>query len=340
MIDLDGSGGGGQLVRTALALSALTGRAFRMTGVRGGRSPPGLRPQHLSALRTVASICDADIDGGTEGATEIEFHPGDPRPGTYTADIGTAGSVTLLFDTLLPLAVGLDGPIRVTARGGTDVRWSPSMAFHRAVKLPLLRRYGLVAATDLTRTGFYPTGGGEATLTLGPSPITPIRIRGRGDLVGARVYSRCSADLASRDVAARQATAAADRLAGEGISPVEGHVSRVPSPSTGSVICVRLDFRDTMAGFDALGERGTPAEEVGETAADAAVGFLHSAGVVDRHLADQLVPFVGLRGGRIAVPTLTDHIRSTVALLARFDVPVDVDHADDAAIIGVPDPPN
>jgi RNA 3'-terminal phosphate cyclase (ATP) len=146
MLDLDGSEGGGQLLRTALSLSAVETTPFRMTGVRGSRPEPGLMPQHLTAVETVAAVTDAEVTGAELGSEELTFEPGLPTGGDYEADVGTAGSVTLLFDALLPVSVAVEAPLAVRARGGTDVQWSPPLDYARLVKLPLLRRRGSTTA--------------------------------------------------------------------------------------------------------------------------------------------------------------------------------------------------
>jgi RNA 3'-terminal phosphate cyclase (ATP) len=325
MLALDGSAGGGQLLRTALALSAVTGRPFRMDDVRGERDDPGLRAQHCTAVDTLAAITGAEVTGAERGSTTVTFDPGEPRPGRYEADIGTAGSLTLLFDAVLPLAVGIDGALSVTATGGTDVKWSPTMAHYRCVKLPFLRDCGWHAAVDPDRPGFYSAGGGAATLHLAPSTPDALGCTERGEFEGARVYSTAAAELADADVAARQADAATDRLADAGLETVECVVGEGVADCPGSAVCVRLDYGDAVAGFDALGERGRPAEEVGGAAADAAINFDDGAGAVDAHLADQLVVPLALAGGAVRVPVVTDHVATNVALVAEFGFEVTVE---------------
>jgi RNA 3'-terminal phosphate cyclase (ATP) len=181
VIDLDSSDGGGQLVRTALSLSAVRGVPFRMERVRGDRPNPGLKRQHLACVEAVAALTDADVEGAAVGSETLRFEP-TVRPGAATApdevavDVGTAGSVTLVADTLLPLATRIDGPVRADLTGGTDVRWSPSTDYLRRVKLPLLRSFGLDADVGVDRRGFYPAGGGTLDLRLRPSSLDPIEL--------------------------------------------------------------------------------------------------------------------------------------------------------------------
>lgn len=333
MLELDGSGGGGQLVRTALSLSAVTGEPFRMEGIRGSRPNPGLRPQHLAAVELVAAVAEAEVSGATEGSESLAFEPGTVRPGDYEVDIGTAGSVTLLFDAVLPLAGVLDGRLSVRATGGTDVRWAPTIDYYRRVKLPLLRRHGVGVALELDRRGFYPAGGGQATLWLGPSSPGSIDLASRGPAAGARVYSVASDDLAERDVAERQAETSVAGLESLGFATLERTVGYAKSRSTGSVVAIRLDYGGTVAGFDRLGEQGTPAESVAEDAVARADSFHGSAAAVDQNMADQLIVFLGLAGGRVAVPAVTDHVETNVALMERFDYDVSVDRSGTVPIV-------
>ncbi len=333
MLELDGAAAGGQFVRTALALSALEDEPVRLENVRGGRSTPGLRPQHLAALETMAEVCAADVAGDEVGAETVEFDPDGISGGRYAVDIGTAGSTTLLFDTLLPLATRLESRLAVTVSGGTDVKWSPPLDYFRYVKLPLLRRYGLDAAVDLERRGFYPSGGGRATLSIAPSSLEPIHLDSRGDVRGVRVYSTEAAALADSDVATRQAAGALERLqpADRGLEVRERVETTAASDCPGSAVVIRLDCaederrRPALVGFSALGERGTPAERVGEDAAAAAIRFLEREAAVDRHMADQLLVFLALAGGRVQIPSVTDHVETSLELLESFGLGVDLE---------------
>lgn len=325
MLELDGRDAGGGFLRTALALAALTDRAVRVENVRGDRPEPGLKPQHAAAVEAVAAVCDATVTGIDLGSETVTFEPGGRPGGSASVTVGTAGSVTLVFDTVVPLALAADAPIRLSATGGTDVAWSPPLTTYRRVKLPLLRRLGVPVAVDATRRGFYPVGGGRATLTLGPVDPAPLALGERGDPEGVRVYSVASADLADADVATRQADAAVDRLEGAGRTVQERLVGYVESDSPGTVCTVRADYANGIAGLDALGEKGKPAEEVGREPVDALDTFEGTGAAVDRHLADQLLPFLAMGGGEVTVPAVTEHVASGVDLLARFGCDVAVE---------------
>jgi len=347
---LDGASAGGQFLRTALALSVLENEPVRLENVRGDRPDPGLAHQHLAALETIAAVCDADVSGAELGAKTIEFEPNLERTGDqtgrgrlvggeYTVDIGTAGSATLLFDTLLPLATILESPLSVTVTGGTDVAWSPPLDYFRYVKLPLLRRFGLAAACEIDRRGFYPAGGGRAILQLAPSDLEQVDLVDRGPIEGLRVYSTESASLAERDVAHRQAEGALERLGRDDTPDLEERCeTTAESACPGSALVVRLDHGTGVAGFSALGERGTLAERVGEDAADAANRFLEGSAPVDRHMADQLLVVLAVAGGRIRIPTVTDHVETGCTLLEAFGIDVDCEPDGETTVVSVPSP--
>lgn len=318
MLEVDGSAGGGQLLRSSVALSAVTGRAVTVTNIRGSRPDPGLKPQHLTAVEVLAEVCDATVEGAARGSEAIEFEPGDPQGGEFEAAVGTAGSLTLIFDTLLPLAVTLEEPLSVTVTGGTAVKWAPPLSTYREVKLPLCREFGLTATVERHRTGYYPAGGGVATLYLAPSSLSGLSLVGRGPLQGARVYSQSSTDLTETNVAQRQAETATRRLENAGIEVLERHITTTTADSTGSVVTIELEYAETRAGFDALGEPGKSAERVASEAVEAALDFAESAGAVDEHLADQLLVLLALAGGELSIPHRTDHVNTSLALLEQF----------------------
>lgn len=327
MLELDGSEGGGQLVRTALACAALTGESFRMTEVRGGRPNPGLRPQHLAAVRAVAAVCDAEVTGAAEGSESLAFTPGPPAGGEYEVAVGTAGSVPLVFDAVLPVAYALAEPLELRATGGTDVKWAPTADHQGQIKLPLVRRAGLVAKIALERRGFYPAGGGRATLSLAPSAPCELELEDRGRLESVTVSSVASLSLEDRDVAERQAESAIEAL--DVPEPVESRIEYVESASPGSAVLVRAEYGDSLAGFDSLGERGRPAEEVGVAAAGAFGQFDASEAAVDEHTADQLVLPLAVAGGHVTIPRVTDHVATNVEVLRAFGADVRVVDGDE-----------
>jgi RNA 3'-terminal phosphate cyclase (ATP) len=342
MLELDGAAGGGQQLRTALSLSLVTGEAFRMTDVRGNRPTPGLKHQHRGAVRLAGEIGDAEITGDELGATEVEFAPETVAGDPVEIDLQTAGSVTLLFDTVLPLAVTLDESLPVTVHGGTDVAWSPTADFLRHAKLPLLADYGLDADLSVARRGFYPAGGGAATLTVHPSDLGPFDLTERGQTDSVSVYSVASESLADPAVAERQADAAVELLqeAEPDLSVADPEVGYSESASPGSAVALVADCPPGRAGFDALGEKGVPAEQIAERAVEPLLAWLGEgdetdaqAPPVDAHLADQLLVPLALAGGELRVPRVTDHVRTNCETIRAFGFDVTVAAADDGSAV-------
>jgi RNA 3'-terminal phosphate cyclase (ATP) len=338
MLTIDGSAGGGQLLRTALGLAAVTDTPFRIEAIRSARPTPGLRPQHLAAVELVADLCDATVEGAELGADALTFRPGDLRRRAAAATVGTAGSVTLLFDAVLPLAAVAADPVRVRATGGTDVKWAPTVAYHRSVKLPLLAACGLTARIDLVRTGFYPAGDGEATLQTVPSTLSPIRFERRGSLERVEVFSKAAESLADRDVADRQADRARERLAEAGYPVSVERVAYVQATSVGSSLLCRGVYEDAVAGFDALGERGRTSEAVADDAVDQFVSFHAGDAAVDVHMADQLLALLGLVGGSVRIPEVTPHVRTNLDVLDAFGCDVGLGDGDPPVVEGSPHP--
>lgn len=333
MLELDGSHGGGQLLRSSLALSALTETPIRLSGIRGSRPDPGLKHQHLAALETIAAVCNASVEGAALGSETVTFRPGTPTGGSLDVDVGTAGSVTLVFETLVSLASALDEPLAVTATGGTEVKWSPPLSTYRTVTLPLYRSVGLQVAIERHRTGFYPAGGGEATLHLAPSTLSPVRLTERGEFRQARVYSRESVHIAESTVAKRQADAARTALEAAGLGVGETTTATAETDSPGSAVTVALEYEHTRAGFDSLGERGKPAEDVAQEATDRARAFHETAAVVDRHVADQFLLTLALAGGTLHIPEVTDHVETSLTLLEQFGFDLECSITDDVVVV-------
>ncbi|MEF8807210.1 RNA 3'-terminal phosphate cyclase [Natronomonas sp.] len=330
MHEIDGAAGGGQIVRTAVTLSALSGEGVRIENIRGDRPNEGLRPQHLAAVEAGAALCDATVEGDEREAETLEFDPGDVEADDVTVDVGTAGSVSLVADTVLPLATALDAEASVTITGGTDVAWSPPLDYLRYVKSPLLLGAGLDIDLSVGSRGFYPVGGGEIELTLRPSELEPIALTERGALRRVEVYSVATEELEDPAVAGRQAAAAAEALPDV---PTPTDVSYVEAESTGSALVLAAVYEGGRAGFTALGEAGKPSEEV---AADAVAGFQEfhdGAGAVDRHLADQLMIPLALAGGEVLAPEHTDHVETNRAVIETFGYELTVDDRGKAVLI-------
>ncbi len=319
MIEINGENGGGQVLRTALTLSAVENKAFRMENIRGSRSNPGLKRQHLECVEAVQRLSNAEVEGAELGSESLVFKPQELRNESFTSNIGTAGSITLLFDTVLPIGTRLSGSFRLTGKGGTDVKWSPPIDYLKQVKLPLLEKFGLNASVDLEKTGYYPSGGGEANLKVENNSLDPIELKDRGELERFEVYSKASKELESQNVADRQADEAERILKNSHISkPVEKHIGYEKTVSTGSTLVVKAVYENSVAGFDVLGEKGKRSEKVAKEAVQKFKSFHSSDAAVDKHMADQLMVFMALNGGSMAVRAKTSHIETSVDVLKVF----------------------
>lgn len=324
LIALDGSKGegGGQVIRTALALSAATGQGFEISGIRAKRPRPGLRPQHLAAVRALTLACGAKVSGALDGSQELRFEPGPVVAGDFDFEIATAGALTLVLQTvLLPLATA-QGPSRVVITGGTHVPWSPSYHYLANHWADVVRNLGLDLSFRLERAGFYPPGGGLAGAEVRPwvRPRTQLALEERGRLIEVRGTSG-QAHLKSK-VAERHRKAAQDRLWEERRLEVAWSVQSPPAASPGSFVLLEAVFERTRAAFGFLGERGVPAEAIGDRAARALLKFLDGEGAVDPQLADQLaVPLALGAGGRVTTSQVTAHLETVAEVLTLFGVP-------------------
>ncbi|MDF1533064.1 MAG: RNA 3'-terminal phosphate cyclase [Methanosarcinaceae archaeon] len=291
MIEIDGSygEGGGQIIRTAVALSAVTGKKIRVTNIRKNRPKPGLKPQHVKSIETAALLCDADVTGLSIGSTDVMFAPMELKGDNVKLDIdiGTAGSISLLLQCIMPAAACTPDGVELTITGGTDVAWSPTIDYLKHVTFSALSKMGYDCEIELLARGYYPKGGGRVRAHLKPARFKGFDLTteiGKGKIYG---ISHC-ANLPEH-VAKRQADSAASLIRDAGYD-CEIETVCVTCRSTGSGI----SLWHGMVGGSALGKRGLPAEKVGENAAKEILTEICSGASVDVHLADQLIPYMGL----------------------------------------------
>jgi RNA 3'-phosphate cyclase len=310
--------GGGQVLRTSLALSMLTSQPFEMIRIRAKRPNPGLQPQHLQALLAAQQICAATVEGAQKGSRHVRFIPGETRGGPYRFDIGTAGAASLVLHTLyLPLS-RCDQPSTLHIHGGTHVPWSPSYPHLVDAWLPCLRSMGFRLELNLLRAGFYPHGGGELVVTIQPvTTLQPLSLVSRGDLQELRVFS-AHTNLTD-EVASRQARAAERLLRQAGLRPVMEE-THIPSLSRNTVCAITGTFQNTQVCYSALGERGKRAEQVAEESCRAFLTFLHTDATVDEYVADQLLLPMALANGpsMLRTPRITSHLVTNIATLQKF----------------------
>jgi len=322
MIEIDGSygEGGGQLARTAVALSAITGKPVRIVKVRARRSKPGLAPQHLAALRAVGALCGARTEGLAPGSTAIAFEPGPLKGGEYRIDVGTAGSVTLVLQAVLPAILASGEPSRLTITGGTDIRQSPPADYIGEVLLRHLARMGARAGLRVTRRGYYPRGGGEVAVEVAPARLRPVEWSPPGDLLALRGTAHV-ANLPTH-IPERMREAALAQLGRFGATahiatPLLGGGGAI---GRGGAIVLWAETERTVLGAARVAELGVSAETLGEAVGRELKADLDAGVTVDVHAADQLLVYLALAQGEssFTVRELSSHARTAMWLIERF----------------------
>jgi RNA 3'-terminal phosphate cyclase (ATP) len=315
LIDIDGSygEGGGQILRSAIAASSITGRGVRIVNIRKSRPRPGLGVQHIKSLELAAQITGAAVEGIFPGSTSITYVPGEVRGGSYVVHLGTAGSISLVLQSVAPIAAFASAPVLLEVTGGTDVRWSPTIDYFRHVTLPALRLFGLRGEVQVLSRGYYPVGGGHVVARIEPSSLKGIDVSVPGPHLvrGVSASSRLPAH-----VARRQADAARRYLEGMSIEVGEIEIDLRNGRSQGSSITL---FSGLLGG-SALGERGVPAEKVGIEAASITANEIESGAAVDPFLCDQLVTFMALSKGPSVITTgsVTSHAVTNMWIMEKM----------------------
>jgi RNA 3'-phosphate cyclase len=332
MIVLDGSfeEGGGAILRQALALSMHTGKSFKIDNIRKNRPKPGLAHQHLAAINAAAGLCGAEVTGNSLGSLGITFKPGPVKGGSHKIDIGTAGSITLLMQSLLLPSIFCGKKVSFTLTGGTDVSWSQPYDYFRSVFLPQMKRFGEVEAT-LFRRGYYPKGNGEVKVHIhgrysAHDELPLVALGSQKKLLQIRGVSHASIELEPAAVSERQAQSARLLLRSKiHDANIVTEYSRSECPGSGITLWAvfgdeELDYGNPIIlGADALGEQGKKAEQVGLEAAESLINAIGAKAPVDEHLADQLIPFMAVcDGGSIRVSKVTKHVLSNIYVSERF----------------------
>jgi RNA 3'-terminal phosphate cyclase (ATP) len=314
--------GGGQILRTALSLSCILKRPIEIANIRAGRRIPGLQPQHLTSVSACKRISSAQVEGDQLQSVALRFSPQETKGGDFAFDVAekkrSAGSTSLILQTLfLPLSHCQERS-NVRVLGGTHVPWSPPFHYLKEIFAPMVKKMGCQIDLEITKWGWYPKGGGEVRCTIQPTAkFSALDLTERGKLVKLSGISAVS-NLPD-SIAERQRSQAIKVLKSRGFSP-EIELLQAPSIGQGTFLFLKAGFENSVAGFGALGERGKRAEKVAEEACDEFLQFMQSDGAVDPHLADQLIPYLALADGKstFTVSKITKHLLTNIWVVRQF----------------------
>ena len=318
MLEIDGSfgEGGGQILRTSLALSLVTGTPFRIENIRAGRKSPGLLRQHLTAVSAAAAVGRAEVNGAGIGSKALEFAPTSIEPGEYAFAVGTAGSTTLVLQTVLPALLTARGPSRLVLEGGTHNPFAPPFDFLVRSFLPLIGRMGAPTEAVLERAGFYPAGGGKIRVSIDPAvKLTRLDLLTRGEVISKRaraVVANLPQSIATRELQfiGSKLSWSKDQLSAEVVEDSRG---------PGNVVTIEIECENVTEVFTGFGERGVKAESVAEAAVRDARRYLASEAAVAEHLADQLiVPLALAGGGSFTTGPLSRHATTNIEVVKKF----------------------
>jgi len=348
MIKLDGNygEGGGQIVRTALALSVITQKPFEITQIRQGRKKPGLKNQHLHCIKGLEKLCNAKAEGAELGSDSLKFQPGAIKGGKISIDIKTAGSTTLLLQSILLPSFFAPKQITLQIKGGTNNPWSMPFEYLQEVLIPQIAKFCEKINAKLIKRGHYPKGGGEIEIKIKPKykikdyasfeqfwkalqQNKHINSTDQGHLISIKGVSHASHQLENKKVAERQAKAAEQSLLKNTKVPINIYKEYCKTLSIGTGITLwaifskNTDDIDTQnpirLGGDALGKPGKPAEKVGEAAAEMLIQEIKSGAPIDKHLADNLIPWMALfKPSKIKVSQITNHLKTNIYTVEKF----------------------
>jgi RNA 3'-terminal phosphate cyclase (ATP) len=320
MLEIDGSfgEGGGQVLRTSLGLSCLLNKPFRIFNIRIKRKKPGLMPQHLMGIRALKLISNARVRGDAKGSTELIFEPEEVKAGDYLFDIGTAGSTSLLLQTIILPLIFAKSRSSLSLIGGTHVPFSPLFHYISEVFVPILKKLGIRIETKIESYGFYPKGGGKVRVEIIPSgKIKGMSFLDRGEIKKLRGIS--GVGNLPLSIAERQKDAALKNLTSEGLK-AEIETLSVLTPGQGTFMFLGAETDYCLAGFSSLGERGKRAELVGEEVAKNFLSYYSTSSCLDYHMADQIVLYLAIAQEESSFTTseISDHLLTNLWVIDKF----------------------
>jgi RNA 3'-phosphate cyclase len=324
IIEIDGSigAGGGQILRTACALTAVIKKPCRVFNIRKGRSKPGLMPQHLLGLRALSQLYNGKLEGDSLGSEEIKFYPGEINRSrtSINVKIETAGSITLVLQTLIPPTLFVPEPLKITFDGGaTDTFFSPTIDHFQYIFLKILEKIDAKVEINILERGYYPEGGAKIEATIYPAKLKNFNLTERGKFQKILVISGASEFLKNKKVAERQ-SAGVKEILGKLKLPIEEKVEYYKTQCPGSQICLAALFENTVIGTDNLGKLEKRAEDIGKEAALELLKEQKSEACLDKHLADQILPYLALASGKsqVTVSEITNHCKTNIWVIEKF----------------------
>lgn len=315
MILVDGSNAGGQLVRTACALSAITKEPFKITNIREARPNPGLQIQHMEGIKSIAELCNAETKGLELNSKEFDFYPKKLEAKDLKIKISTAGSIGLVLQAVLLVTSQLDKSIKIEIEGGaTWGKWAPPVLYLEKVLFPLLKEETEI---KILRDGFYPKGGSRVEVLTKPLKPNPIEILERSEIKEIKGFSIASKSLKKAKVAERQTKTAKELVKQKFNRELNIETKYVDSISPGSGVLIYVKTENSIIGGDSLGEIKKPAEDIAKEAVKNLI-FEYANGAVDRHAADMLLPYMALSSGKIQTSEITNHIKTNIPVIEKF----------------------
>jgi len=318
MIEIDGSylEGGGQTLRTSIALSAITGKPCKVLNIRSYRKNPGLQAQHLKGIEAAAKLCEAELKNARIGSQTIEFIPKKIKGGYFSIDIGTAGSISLVLQTLVLPAIHAEEEVIFEITGGTDVHWSPNIEYFQEVFCRNVKRMGTEIESEILKYGFYPKGGGRVKVRIKPcKELNPLIMIERGDVKRYDIRSIASKSLEKAKVAERQIEGAKKIIPKFDCEYFE----YVETFSQGSTAHIHAHCDNSVLGATVYGIKGKPAEEVGAESAKNLMKQINSNACLDEHMADQILPYIALAGNsKVSVAEITNHCKTNIWVIEKF----------------------